>query len=447
MSSRQDAQRAHLKATTLTAGLWLFLLLGVLVPNAVLWAIAPAPYNETALHHTWDMLHGRSVDDSWGVMMSAVDYLKAPSAEGVYTELFFNRGQRFQYPLSSLFALEGMLKIAGVDYVRTNKHIVYETLTINDVLGWMFIALGFIATFVLLERMLRQAGLRDDTRKLLVLRAIALLGLSLTFYPIVKAYTLGQIQVWINAIFALALLLWARGQGAASGFLIGAITLIKPHFGLFLAWAALRRELSFAVAFATTVGVGVAVSLAVYGLANHLDYFSVLRVLSQTGELYYPNQSVNGVLNRLLSLSDPANYNSVDFSSRAPYNIWVRATTLISAAFFLLLGFLARPPDSEAGRARDFAIMGLCITLASPVAWEHHFGITLPMFALLLATGNRQYLVWLAASYMLIALYLPVTNLLAATPMNIAQSTLFAGALILIVLLTRSWQHEEMRSN
>jgi alpha-1,2-mannosyltransferase len=443
LSSRQDVLRAHLKATTLTAGLWLFLLLGVLVPNAVLWGAAPAPYNETALHHTWDVLHGRSVDDSWGVMMSAVDYLKAPNAEGVYSELFFNRGQRFQYPLSSLFALEGMLHVAGVDYVRTNKHAIYQTLTINDALGWMFIALGFVATFALFERLLRQAGLQDDGRLLVVLRAIAVLGLSLTFYPIVKAYTLGQIQVWINAVFALALLLWARGQGAASGFLIGAVTLIKPHFGLFLAWAALRREWSFAATFAATVAVGLAVSLAVYGLANHLDYFRVLRVLSESGELYYPNQSVNGVLNRLLSLSDPANYNSVDFSSRAPYNIWVRAATLIAAAFFLLLGFLTRTLDSEAGRARDFAIMGLCITLASPVAWEHHYGITLPMFALLLATGNRRHVVWLAASYVLIAVYLPMTNLLATTPMNVAQSTLFAGALILLALLTRSWARED----
>lgn len=444
MSSRQDVRRAHLNATTLTAGLWLFLLLGVLVPNVVLWAAAPAPYNETALHHTWDVLHGRSVDDSWGVMMSAVDYLKAtPDAGAVYSELFFNRGQRFQYPLSSLFALEGMLHVAGVDYVRTNKHAIYQTLTINDALGWMFIALGFAATFALLERLLRQAGLQDDRRLFVVLRAIAVLGLSLTFYPIVKAYTLGQIQVWINAVFALALLLWARGQGAASGFLIGAVTLIKPHFGLFLAWAALRRELSFAVAFAITVAVGLAVSLAVYGLANHLDYFRVLRVLSESGELYYPNQSVNGVLNRLLSLSDPATYNSVDFSSRASYNFWVRAATLAAAAFFLLLGFLARTPDGETGRARDFAVMGLCITLASPVAWEHHYGITLPMFALLLATGNRRHLVWLAASYVLIAVYLPLTNLLAATPMNVAQSTLFVGALILLALLSRSWPDDE----
>ncbi len=442
MSSRQGARRTELKATTVTAGLWLFLLLGVLVPNAVLWLAVPPPYNETALHHTLDVLRGQSVDDSWSVMMSAIDYLRHPGTQGVYSELFFTRGQRFQYPLTSLFAFEAMLHVAGVDNVRTYKHIVYATLTINDVLGWAFIAFGFVATFALMERALKQTGLSDDRRTLVVLRAVAVLALSLTFYPIVKAYTLGQIQVWINAVFALALLLWARGKRAASGFLIGLITLVKPHFGLFLARAALRRAWPFAATFAATVIIGVAMSVAIYGVANHLDYFRVLRVLSENGELYYANQSLNGVLNRLLSFSDPLIYNSTDFSSRAPNSTWVHAVTVIAGVLLLLLAMFTRTPESEAGRARDFAIMGLCLTLASPVAWEHHYGITLPMFALLLATGNIRHVVWLGASYVLVGTYLPATNLLAATPLNIAQSTLFVGALILLVLLCRSWSPE-----
>ena len=50
-----------------------------------------------------------------------------------------------------------------------------------------------------------------DWRQLRVLRALVVVGLTLTFYPIVKAFTLGQIQVWINALFALGLLAWAAG--------------------------------------------------------------------------------------------------------------------------------------------------------------------------------------------------------------------------------------------
>lgn len=442
MSNRQVEAQARLKATTVTACLCLFLLFAVIVPNAVLWLGLSAPYNETVLHHTWDVLHGRSVDDSWSVMMSAVDYLRHQGPHGVYSELFFVRGQRFQYPLTSLFAFEGMLRLAGVDYVRTYKHIVYETLTINDVLGWAFIALSFVATSVLLERGLKQARLSGERRILTFLRVGAVLGLTLTFYPIVKAYTLGQIQVWINGIFALALLCWATGRSAASGFLIGAVTLIKPHFGIFLAWAALRRAWPFAATFVATVAFGLAASIAVYGIANHLDYLRVLRALSESGELYYPNQSINGLLNRLLGLSDPAIYRNTDFSSRPPSSAWLQAATVLAGLMFVSLATFMRQPDSEPGRARDFAIMGLCLTLASPVAWEHHYGITLPMFALLLGSGNARHVAWLSASYLLIGTYFPVTSLLAATPFNPAQSTLLIGALMLLVLLERSWRPE-----
>ena len=419
----------------MTCGLAL-LLVSIVAFNAILWLATPTPYNQTVLHHAWDVLNGRSADDSWAVMLSAVDYLRAPGPDPVYSELFFKRGQRFQYPPSSLFTLEGMLRLVGADHVRTNKHAIYSSLTLNDALGWAFIALTAAATAALLEKSLLHARLVDDTRALFVARCAIVLGLTLTFYPIVKAYTLGQIQVWINGVFALALLLWANGRIASSGFLLGVVALIKPHFGLFLLWAALRRAWPFAIAFAITVAVGLAVSVAIYGIANHVDYIRVLRVLSQTGEVYYPNQSVNGLLNRWMVLVDPAAFDSLNFKSLPPFNAIVYGGTLIASLVFLVIGLLRRSADDTAQqRVVDFCAMALCLTLASPIAWEHHFGITLPMFAVLLTTVQRRRLPWLALSYILIATFLPVTNLLAASAWNVAQSTLLAGALILVTML------------
>ena len=436
MSSRHDLHPARrLSARHVTCGLAL-LLVSTLALNAILWLAAPAPNNQTVLHHTWDVLHGRSVDDLWGVMMSAVDYLRAPGPDPVYSELFFKRGQRFQYPPSSLFTLEGMLHLVGADYVRTNKHAIYSTLTLNDALGWAFIALTAAATATLLERSLRQARLVDDTRALFVARGIIVIGLTLTFYPIVKAYTLGQIQVWINGVFALALLLWASDRTAASGVLLGVVALIKPHVGLFLVWATLRRAWPFAIAFALTVAVGLTVSIAVYGVANHLDYIRILRVLSQNGEVFYPNQSVNGLLNRWMVLVDPTAYDSLNFKSLPPFNAIVYGGTLVASLVFLAMGLFRRSAhDIARQRVLDFCVMALCLTLASPIAWEHHFGITLPMFAVLLGTVERRHLPWLALSYVLIATFLPITNLLAASVWNVAQSTLLVGALILLAML------------
>ncbi len=437
MSSRQDARLVQEpNATTVTFWLLLFLALNSFILNGLLWLVSPASHDTTVLHHTWDTLHGRSVDDSWGVMMSAIDYLKAPGSDPVYSELFYKRGQRFQYPPSSLFMLEGMLRLVGVDYVRTNKHAIYESLTLNDALGWAFIAISAATTAVLLERSLRQIGIKNDTRPLMAVRMASVLCLTLTFYPIVKAYTLGQIQVWINGLFAMALFCWAYGRPTMSGVLLAIVTLIKPHFGIFLVWGALRRAWSFTGAFAITVGIGGVASLIVYGLANHLDYVRVLREISQTGEVYYPNQSINGLLNRMMSLVDPQAYNSLSFSGTPPYSLWVHSVTLVASAVFLAVALFWRPAgNTRHHRMLDFCMMGLCLTLASPIAWEHHFGIMLPMFAIVLATCDRSRIFWLALSYMLIGTYIHVTELLSSTVWNVAQSYVLAGALILLVLM------------
>ena len=51
-------------------------------------------------------------------------------------------------------------------------------------------------------------------------RVVIVLALALTFYPLVKAYTLGQIQNWLNGLFALALWFWVSGRKVPSGILI-----------------------------------------------------------------------------------------------------------------------------------------------------------------------------------------------------------------------------------
>jgi hypothetical protein len=69
----------------------------------------------------------------------------------------------------------------------------------------------------------------------------------------------------------------------------------------------------------------------------------------------------------------------------------------------------------------------------------------LPVFAILLAAavGHPRRLLWLGISYVLISNYIPATQLLAPTIWNLAQSYVFGGALIVLVLLHRSkpgWQ-------
>jgi alpha-1,2-mannosyltransferase len=431
---------AKAKSRTLTLGLLLFLAVNALALNGAIWAIAPEPYEETVLQHTRDVVLGHAGDDSWGAMQAALEHFNASPSVPLYTEIFFNRQYRFQYPPSALFALSGLQWIAP-ERLQIDDFYAGPWPSLNTVLGWLFIALSAGATAAVLEVRLRQEHPEADWSHLTPVRGLLAAGFALTFYPLVKGFTLGQIQVWINGAFAVALLAWVMRWKVASGILVGAMSLIKPHYGLMIVWALLRGEMRFALACAATIGAGIAASVAHFGWANNLDYLNVLSFLSQHGEAFYPNQSVNGLLNRLMSIADPVNYVSLDLppGKFPPFTPWIYAATLATSAAIVLSGLLHRSVPGDPPRVLDFAAMALACTMASPIAWEHHYGILLPIYAVALvhALDSRARLVWVGLSYVLVCTFFAATNMLAATPLNVLQSTGLAGAVIVLVLLHR----------
>jgi alpha-1,2-mannosyltransferase len=426
-------------SVTLTWCLALFLTLNALALNVVLKLASPLPYTETVLNHTSDVLHAEGCDDSWGIMTYALQYERSPHTTPLYTELFFNQKLKFQYPPSSLFAIAGMLWLGGPDFVRTTECPDFSPASLNDVIGWLFILMTALSTAALLERGLRQDLIGPPSRALVGARVAIVLGFALTFYPLVKPFTLGQIQICLNGLFALALLYWATGKRASSGLLIGLMCLVKPHYGLFVLWAALRREWRFTAACVATGAFGLIASIAAFGWTDNVDYLSVFWFLSQHGEVYYPNQSFNGLFNRLMTLIDRDSYDSLAFDDNGfpPFSPWVYAGTLVTSAVILLAALLRRGNDGDPDRVLDFCTMALSITMASPIAWEHHYGILLPVFAILLvqSLGNRRRLVLIAVAYVLISNFFSATNLLAYSILNLAQSYLLFAAIIVLMLL------------
>jgi alpha-1,2-mannosyltransferase len=431
----------------LTRYLVVFLLLNAFVFNGVLWLTSPEPYKETVLDHTWDVLRGRGCDDSWGVMSVALKHVREHPDKPLYSEIFFERNLKFQYPPSSLFAVAGLVWLVGQDGIRTEECKVYDLPTINDVLGWLFLLMSAVCAAALLEMGLRQAQAPPASGAMAAARLVIVLALALTFYPLVKAYSLGQIQNWLNGLFALALFCWATGRKVPSGVLIGLMALVKPQYGAFVLWALLRREWGFTAALVATGVVGLGGSIMAFGFANHLDYLKVLEFLSERGETFYPNQSVNGLLNRVMVLVDPTAWSSLQFTDNSfpPFNALVYGGTLVTSIVLLSAALFRRGTKGDPDRTFDFCTMALSITIASPIAWEHHYGTIFPIFAVLLASviGDRRRLLLLAASYVLISNFIPATNLLADTVFNVAQSYLLAAAIVVLLLLhtTRpGWQ-------
>lgn len=433
-SDEHPAARAETAA--LTWRLAIFFLAGTVLFAFLTWRLSPGGFEDTVLRQTLDVLQAKSGDDSWGPMAAALAYLEEPGGKPLYSAVFFEQGIKFQYPPSALFALEGML-LFGEERVRMSDEAAFASPPVNDIIGWGFLLMTAATSAVLLETGLKRGAGAYVFDHYTLLRIALVFAFTLSFYPAIKAFTLGQIQLWINAIFAAAMAVFALGGRVASGALIGVICLLKPHYGLFALWGLINHEWRFAAACILTGVAGVLLSVWAYGWANHLDYLRVLSFMSERGEAFYANQSVNGLLNRLAALSGPGAPDNTDFNAFGfpPYNPYVYWGTFISSGVILLMGLFRK--SESMNRTLAFAILAVSLTIAAPIAWEHHYGLLLPVFAFMAGffVKKQTELAILAVCAFFVSNFIPAFNMLADTPFNVLQSYMLAGGIVLLIVM------------
>jgi hypothetical protein len=413
-----------------TRKLIVFAILNFALVNAAMLALR-VPLRDTDLHPLAWFLTFRQGGDSWRPMNEAYDFVTTPEGrqKTLYEKWFFSpavKHKGFQYPPTSLLAI-AMSRLFG----ESNGLRVLESIT------WLFIPATAAFTFLLYAR---TRGGGPWPRTDLVAAALLVLFVTLTFYPAMRAYRNGQIQTWINGLFAASLLAYCAERRRLAGALAGAMCLIKPQYALVALWGLLRREWAFVQGAVLVGAAGLLASLLLFGVAPHLEYLGVLRFIAERGESFYPNQSLNGLLNR--ALGNGQNLTWMD-AMPEPHPL-VRAGTWLSSA--LLLGWALWPRrrsrEPEAGAA-DIAMIAVACTAASPIAWEHHYGLLLPVFALLSPSlrgtpvFGRATLPLLAAAFVLTSHTLRFTDRLADSPWNVLQSYILAGALIVLALLDR----------
>ena len=350
----------------LSRRLLLFALVNSLLVPLVLLALPGHPGGSLLRETYTRLLQLHQESDSWGPMEQAFDLVERPQpAKTLYEKIFFGRRVKFQYPPSSLLPFWLMSRVLPREQWPAALNAV----------SLLFLAVSILTSAALLAFCLARLGEKAART--------ALLGiwLAVAFDPLVRAYSLGQIQAWVNGLFALALCCWIAGRPRAAGALTGLMCLIKPHYALFALWAALRRRWTFLSALVVTIALGGLASLALFGVENHRDYLDVVAFMSRRGEGYFPNQSLNGLLNRLLRNGNNLEWMGASF---APYHPWVFWPTLVSSAL-LVAAALAPPAPAQRGNAVDFSLLALTVTVASPIAWEHHYGILPPIYAATLA--------------------------------------------------------------
>lgn len=365
--------------------------------------------------------------DSNSVMLSALHmFQKAPTAS-LYSVIFFQEHQKFQYPLASLlpyFALQA----AGA----SDRTLIW----ISTAVSWISVCGVIIIAFMIALRQFPER--RNPRSAVMIALTVGIAGLL--FYPLTHSYSLGQIQTVLTLGFATAFYSWMLGREKTAGVLMGLMTLVKPQYGLFLIWAVLRKKRGAFVASLICLVTGLLIACIVFGVHNNLGYLNVMRTISLHGEGFAANQSANGLLNRLLFNGNNLIWDAVHY---APYNPIVYAGTLITSFSLVVLTLFYRWGVGKAGVA-DFACCVLVSTMASPVAWEHHYAILLPVFAWLwfsryMAGFANGSVLPIALAFVLVSNYILPASAFAHIPvLNILQSYLYAGAAIILVLLLKA---------
>jgi hypothetical protein len=258
---------------------------------------------------------------------------------------------------------------------------------------------------------------------------------ALVFHPLTRALEINQATLVVTFLVALAFVALAEGWPAAAGCALAAAAVIKPHLVLLLPFlfAIPRVGIAAVAAAATAGGMLLATSVAYAGWANHVDYVTRVIPMLSAGYAFYPNQSWNGLFNRLYDQPPPTEF------VLAPPRAAVRVASYVFglATYVVALAAARRSQGTPPSPTVLLSLAWIATTVVSPIAWDHHYAPALFAFATLYAvcrSGARRP-AWLpaatAVAFALMAGYFDVRALQGAGPRLLA-STVFAGGLLLM---------------
>lgn len=435
LKQRQDTWKRWAMA------IWLLVLVNGVAASLLFEFFTPANRVESSWAYLMHYANQRCGSESWKAMHRGVDQIRAWPEEPLYTRLLSDQGIKFQYPPTSMLWLDIFQRMTGDAWIDVNK-------SLNRISRIAVLGIGLCCGVLLYVSIRRvHADVVEHGGGPLAWMLVGGVLLTLTFYPITRSYNLGQAQTILTLLSALSLLAWLCHRRVLAGVLLAMACSIKPQYGVAALWAFINRQWLFAGAFSVTLGVFALTSALAYGFHHWHDYLIAIFRMGGHGESFHANQSVNGLVNRLLF---NGNNLSWDPSAYPPFNPVVYYATLLSSLVLLLLALfwaVRRKPGML-----DYAIVLLSLIMASPIAWEHHYGILLPVLVasapviLHYRAAGRYTWLYLTAVLFLTSHLAVWTWQWADTRFNFIQSHLFAGSLMLLILLYRT-AHLQARDN
>lgn len=355
-------------------------------------AIAPRFHSGSVLAIAKDAFLFRVRNDSWYYMAQG-DKAWRQHPNAIYETVFFQRGVRFIYPPTSLLLYRAW---QSARCLRIPPFTAMIIMLLVSLLGTFVLAGEFL--LCLLPAHMKAASAQAERWKIRIMVAM----LAGIFLPIVNAYRVGQVQTLLTFFLVASVLLWLRGERIVPAILIGLTCWLKPQMGLFLLWALLRRQWNFALSLCITLAVGLLLSLTVFGWHNTVEYAHLLTYLSRHGDALATNQSLNGLLHRVMHVGSPV----TSGYGYPPYNRTIYVATLCSSTITMALALVVPALRHIAASTTDFLLFAMATTMASPIAWEHHYGVFFLVFLLWMPEAFRRWRTFFAV----LAVYLLMTD-------------------------------------
>ncbi len=267
------------------------------------------------------------------------------------------------------------------------------------------------------------------------------LGLAVAvicFYPLLRAVQLNQATLPVTCLLGFCWVGLQREKPGPAGIALAVAMAVKPQLVLILPlmfWSS-RKMVFWALG---TGGILLAISVVYAGIGNHLDYLTRMIPAISSGYAYYPNQSFNGLFNRMF-LATP-----IDQFGIAPQSTLVQSWTIIAGGltYFGAMILAWRMRRQTGFTVGIFGFAWLVTTLISPIAWEHHFAPALFVFVWLyreFTDSERNYsgslLIPATVSFILISNYFDIFPL-AAKGITWPVSYVFFGGVLLTGVVGR----------
>jgi|GEM_PF-3016280 len=359
-----------------------------------------------------------------------------------YSHLWFDKYLYLSWAPSALLVLLPFPHFPPQEFIKSvNIFLSIITLTITIIIPLIFL---------LAWRLFTGEPTPFPKPKDKILGYTTLFLISLAFYPLARGLYLHQIQVLITGLQTLAILLLLAGKENASAVSVGLFASLKPHYLLILPWLALRRRwkplLSALASFAIMTSLGA----IIFGPINTFTYYiKIVPYMADKGYAFFANQSINGFLNRLFDNGSILHWSD----NYPPYHPIVYYGTKIGIVVLLVVGILLPVLLSRKGKEQlgdenlyrqrsvlELALVMLCITMASPISWQHAYACLLPICALLFPalyslkpwrklTLPAFFFAWVFSAYSWEAKYL------AGTPLNPLVSQLLLSAMLISALI------------